>query len=93
MLTLHLVSLPAFFATAPLTDLVVPNPHGGFTLEGRRGIFSGEDYVLRSLILRKGITDGVLEVFALCVCYYEFILLFFFFLLLRVVCGAGLLRL
>jgi hypothetical protein len=48
----------------PLSRLTIPNPHGKFKLEGRKIIFEG-DYT-RSLILKEGISDGILEVFVLC---------------------------
>jgi hypothetical protein len=50
--------------TTPLVDLIVPNPHGNFRLEGRNIIF--EDHYTRSLILKEGTSDGILEVFVLC---------------------------
>jgi hypothetical protein len=49
--------------TTPLVDLMIPNPHGKFKQEGRNIIF--ENYT-RSLILKEGISDGILEVFVLC---------------------------
>jgi hypothetical protein len=45
----------------------VPNPHGGFTLEGRRGAINCSFYG-RSLVLRRGVADGVMDVFVSCVC-------------------------
>jgi hypothetical protein len=51
----------------PLSKLTIPNPHGKFKLEGRNIIFQGDSYVnRRSLILKEGIRDGILEVFILC---------------------------
>jgi hypothetical protein len=47
----------------PLSRLIIPNPHGEFKLEARNIIFEGD---LRSLILKEGISDGILEVFVLC---------------------------
>jgi hypothetical protein len=47
----------------PLSKLTIPNPHGKFKLEGRNIIFQG---YTRSLILKEGISDGILEVFVLC---------------------------
>jgi hypothetical protein len=49
----------------PLSKLTIPNPHGKFKLEGRNVIFEG-DYNEKSLILKEGIPDGILEVFVLC---------------------------
>jgi hypothetical protein len=48
----------------PLSRLIIPNPHGKFKLEGRNVIFEG--HFGRSLVLKEGIPDGILEVFALC---------------------------
>jgi hypothetical protein len=52
----------------PLFKLTIFNPHGKFKLEGRNIIFQsdifGDDR--RSLILKEGISDGILEVFVLC---------------------------
>jgi hypothetical protein len=50
----------------PLSKLIFPNPHGKFKLEGRNIIFEVDNYVKRSLILKEGILDGILEVFVLC---------------------------
>jgi hypothetical protein len=47
----------------PLSKLTIPNPHGRFKLEGRNIIFEG---FKGSLILKEGISDGILEVFVLC---------------------------
>jgi hypothetical protein len=47
----------------PLSKLSIPNPHGKFKLKGRNIIFEGYP---RSLILKEGISDGILEVFVLC---------------------------
>jgi hypothetical protein len=46
-----------------LSRLTIPNPHGQFKLEGRKIIFEGDDN--RSVILKEGISDGILEVFVL----------------------------
>jgi hypothetical protein len=59
--------LAVFLANAPLAELLVPNPHGKFTLEGRRGAFEGGNNY-RSLVLRRDIVDGVMDVFVLCIC-------------------------
>jgi hypothetical protein len=52
----------------PLSKLTIPNPHGKFELEGQKIIFEGDGYSddSRSLILKEGISDGILEVFVLC---------------------------
>jgi hypothetical protein len=47
-----------------LSRLIIPNSHGMFKLEGRNVIF--EYPHIRSLILKEGISDGILEVFVLC---------------------------
>jgi hypothetical protein len=46
----------------PLSKLTIPNPHGKFKLEGRKIIFQGDSYE-RSVVLKEGISDGILEVF------------------------------
>jgi hypothetical protein len=60
------VILLLFFldGSLPLSKLTIPNPHGEFKLEGRNIIF--ENGYLRSLILKEGLLDGILEVFVLC---------------------------
>jgi hypothetical protein len=52
----------------PLSRLIIPNPHEKFKLEGRNAIFERDDdsLIIRSLILKEGISDGILEVFVLC---------------------------
>jgi hypothetical protein len=50
----------------PLFRLTTPNPHGKFKLEGRNIIFEYSYPNARSLILKEGISDGILEVFVLC---------------------------
>jgi hypothetical protein len=52
----------------PLSRLIIPNPHGKFKLEKRNIIFKGVGYGnnIRSLILKEGISDGILEVFVSC---------------------------
>jgi hypothetical protein len=52
-------------SSLPLSRLVFPNPHGKFKLEGRKIIFQGDSYE-RSVVLKEGISDGILEVFVLC---------------------------
>jgi hypothetical protein len=48
----------------PLSRLIFPNPYGKFKLEGRKIIFEG-DGDPKSVILKEGISDGILEVFVL----------------------------
>jgi hypothetical protein len=44
---------------SPISLLLLPNPHGGFTLEGRKMLFtSGEN---RSLVFKEGILNEILE--------------------------------
>jgi hypothetical protein len=50
----------------PLSRLIIHNPHGKFKLEGQKIIFEGGYNNQRSLILKEGISDGILEVFVLC---------------------------
>jgi hypothetical protein len=49
----------------PLSRLLIPNPYGKFKLEGRNVIFECQKSNVRSLILKEGISDGVLEMFVL----------------------------
>jgi hypothetical protein len=53
-------------SSLPLSKLTIPNPHGKFKLEGRNIIFEYCYPNVRSLILKEGISDGILEVFVLC---------------------------
>jgi hypothetical protein len=46
-------------------NLIMPNPHGKFRLEGRNIIFENNDNP-RLLILKEEISDGTIEVFVLC---------------------------
>jgi hypothetical protein len=50
----------------PLSRLAIPNPHKKFKLEGRNIIFEWGYPNVMSLILKEGISDGILEVFVLC---------------------------
>jgi hypothetical protein len=59
----------------PLSRLIIPNPHGKFKLEGRNVIFEG-GYYPRSLILKEGISNEILEVFVLLI--FEVIMIFLF---------------
>jgi hypothetical protein len=47
--------------TTPLVDLIVPIPQGKFKLEGRTVMFGAT----RSVILKEGISEGILEMFVL----------------------------
>jgi hypothetical protein len=62
-----IILLLLFFSdgSLPLSKLTIPNPHGKFKLEGRKIIFE-DATISRSLILKEGISDGILEVFVLC---------------------------
>jgi hypothetical protein len=57
-----------FFSDAllPLSRLIFPNPLENFQLEKRDIKFEGVDFKTRSLILKRGISNGILEVFGLC---------------------------
>jgi hypothetical protein len=67
-----IILLLFFFSdgSLPLSRLIIPNPnpHGKFKLEGRNIIFQIDGYSEdeRSLILKEGISNGILEVFVLC---------------------------
>jgi hypothetical protein len=56
----------------PLSRLIIPNPHEGFKLKGRNIIFK-RGYT-RSVILKEGISDGILEVFVLMTLIFEVIM-------------------
>jgi hypothetical protein len=86
LLLLLLFFFAAFFASSPLTDLIVPNIRGGFTLEGRRGAFSGVSQ--KSLILGRGVADGVMDVYALCVCCCVFAFFFLILFFVWMMCGV-----
>jgi hypothetical protein len=47
----------------PLSRLIIPNPYMQLKLEGRNVVIY---YNTMSLILKEGISDGILEVFVLC---------------------------
>jgi hypothetical protein len=54
---------------------MLPNSYEEFILEGRNIIFEGDIYNPRSLILKEGISDEILEVFvtltyAYFICFY-----------------------
>jgi hypothetical protein len=57
--------------SSPLSSLLLPNPYGSFALEGRKATFSGEGRYddIRSLVLREGMSDGIMEVFVFFVVY------------------------
>jgi hypothetical protein len=50
----------------PLSKLIIPNPQGKFKLEGRNIIFECGYTDTSSVILKEGISNGILEVFILC---------------------------
>jgi hypothetical protein len=50
----------------PLSRLTIPNPYGKFKLEGKNITFVYCYPNATSLILKEGISDGILEVFVLC---------------------------
>jgi hypothetical protein len=65
-----IILLLLFFSdgSLPLSRLAIPNPHGKFKIEAQNMVFQGDDNFkdVRSLILKEGISDGILEVFVLC---------------------------
>jgi predicted nuclease with TOPRIM domain len=54
-----------------IEDLFIENSHGFYKIEGRNLIFNCDKSHSRSLILKKGIIDGILEVFG---CFLLFLL-------------------
>jgi hypothetical protein len=70
--------LLSFFSdcSLPLSRLIISNPHGRFKLEGRDIIFECDWDNKRSLILKEGISDGILEVFVT-LAYVYFICVYF----------------
>jgi hypothetical protein len=69
--SITIIYLLLFFSdcSLQLSRLIIPNSHGKFKLEGRNIIFQGNGYSsidTRSLILKEGISYGILEVFVLC---------------------------
>jgi hypothetical protein len=62
--------------TIPFSHFLLPNEYGSYKLEGRKAIFNGDNKAyLKSLILKEGISDAVLEVFV-------FLLLIIFLIIL-----------
>jgi hypothetical protein len=59
----------------PLSGIIISNPHGNFKLEERNIIFEGNP---RSVILKEGILDGILEVFVTLTSKVIMIILFLF---------------
>jgi hypothetical protein len=56
--------------SSSLSTLLLPNPYGSFALEGRKATFSGGGCGHeRSLVMREGVSDGIMEVFVLFVVY------------------------
>jgi hypothetical protein len=62
-----IICLLLFFSDSslPLSRLIFPNTHGKFKLERRNIIFECGSRK-RSLVLKKGISNGILKVFVLC---------------------------
>jgi hypothetical protein len=73
-----LFSFSSTDTTTPLANLIWPNPHGRFKLEGRNIIFEGNFNGIRSVILKEGILDGILEVFVLVTLTFEVIMIILF---------------
>jgi hypothetical protein len=54
----------------PLSNFLIPNRNDNYKLKGRKAIFNSDNnYETRSLIMKEGIKDGIMEMFV-----------FFFFL-------------
>jgi hypothetical protein len=52
--------------TIPLLHFLHPNPHDNYKLEGRKAIFDSDNKrEVRSLILKEGTKDLIIEVFEL----------------------------
>jgi hypothetical protein len=65
----------------PLSRLIIPNPHRGFRLEGRKIIFQYRGSYTRSLILKEKISNKVLEVFVLFLLILNIIIIILFMFL------------
>jgi hypothetical protein len=63
LLSLVFIVIIILDTSLPLSRLIIPNPYGKFKLEGRNVIFEGGGYE-RSVILKDGILNRILEVFA-----------------------------
>jgi hypothetical protein len=60
-------------ATIPFSHFLLPNPYDKYKLEERKIIFNGGGLNgdnIRSLIMKEGIKDGMMQVFVLCFVFY-----------------------
>jgi hypothetical protein len=52
--------------TIPLSNFLTPNRNNNYKLEGRKAMFDSDNkHEARSLIMKEGIKDGIIEVFVL----------------------------
>jgi hypothetical protein len=51
-------------SSLPLSRLIIPYPYENLKFKGRNAIFEGDNYNKRSVLLKEGISNGILEVFA-----------------------------
>jgi hypothetical protein len=64
--------------TLPFSNFLLPNPYGKYKLEGRKAIFNTEgSYDPRSLVMKEGIKNGMMEVFVLF--YFFFLVIIFYY--------------
>jgi hypothetical protein len=57
--------------TLPFSNFLLPNPYGNYKLEERKAIFNSEGrYNIRSLIMKEGIKNGMMEVFVLFIYFF-----------------------
>jgi hypothetical protein len=63
----------------PISRLIIPNPHRNFKLKGRNIIFECDYWNPRSIILKEGISNGILKVFVLFsdINFYDFFIYVF----------------
>jgi hypothetical protein len=60
------------------SHLLLPNPYGKYSLEERKAIFNTEgSYDLRSLVMKEGIRNGMMEVFVLFFFFYLIIIYYY----------------
>jgi hypothetical protein len=67
--------------TIPLLHFLHPNTHDDYKLEGRKAIFKSDnkEYEIRSLILKEGTKDLIIEVFELFYFVFNYYLLLIIF--------------
>jgi hypothetical protein len=65
------------------SHLLLPNPYGNYKLEERKAIFNTEgSYYSRSLIMKEGIKNGMMEVFVLFFFFCFYLLLIYLIIFL-----------